>query len=555
MKKYACLISVIFLFAALLKAQEAKEKGFQSIRQNVVKAQLEFLSSDWMEGRGTGEKGEFMAGDYIASMFRLFGILPGGDSARTQVSREEHFMNGTEPETYSSYFQNYELIKSTPTSDHVLGVKDCTEDGAKVIYFEQHVDFNIQNQPTTGISIESPLVFVGYGFSDEEQGYDDYKNTDVQGKVILRLKGYPGMHDTASKGYKLFHPKNIRDTYRMIRQKDRLAAEKGVAAIIEIDRDFELPESWTANHPFRFNYTYYEGDTDLPDIYDFSMHLPGDSLSNRPLSIELSTRAINYLLDGQDLDLSAFEKQVAEKLKSNPTELENTKIILDYKPDLELIKSRNVIGYIEGKRKDEIIIVGGHYDHLGKYNGYIWNGADDNASGTVAVMTLARAFAMAGSQPERTIVFAAWSGEEKGLLGSTYFARHPFGDSLDNIKIYLNFDMVSRDAKDDSLGNQGAMSFKDSLPFLEEMGKEHIADRDLNLDFKYWPSKGQSGGSDYYPFSVKGIPFICYWGGFHMDYHRPGDHTSKINYKKLTGIIRLAYLNIWELVNEEWPEN
>jgi Zn-dependent M28 family amino/carboxypeptidase len=212
-----------------------------------------------------------------------------------------------------------------------------------------------------------------------------------------------------------------------------------------------------------------------------------------------------------------------------------------------IIRSRNVLGCIEGEKKNEVVIVGAHYDHVGKADGWVYNGADDNASGTVGVMAIARAVAATGKKPEKTIVFAAWSGEEKGLLGSRYFVNR-LPDSV-KVAVYLNYDMISRNEEGDTKGNKAEMTYTEAYPGLKELTAKLIKENSINLDLTYTSSKVPGGGSDHAPFAAVGIPIFYYMAAMHPDYHLPSDEVSKINWEKTTNIIKTGFLSVWELAN------
>ena len=215
----------------------------------------------------------------------------------------------------------------------------------------------------------------------------------------------------------------------------------------------------------------------------------------------------------------------------------------------ELVKVRNVVGMIQGKDSSAgAIVVGGHYDHLGIHNGYIYNGADDNASGTVGMMNIAKACMATGEQPEKTIVFAAWTGEEKGLLGSTYFVDN-LKDPYKDVKVYLNYDMISRDDEDDSLKNKCEMTYTAGESYLEEMTTKFTEEHNINLDIHMNPTTNKDGGSDHSPFAYKDIPFFYFMAGFPDEYHSPKDEVDKVNYVKMREIIKLGFLDVWELAN------
>jgi Zn-dependent M28 family amino/carboxypeptidase len=180
------------------------------------------------------------------------------------------------------------------------------------------------------------------------------------------------------------------------------------------------------------------------------------------------------------------------------------------------------------------------------YDGYIWNGADDNASGTVGVMTLAKAFMANAKKPAVNLVFAAWTGEEKGLLGSKYYVNNTPKEH-GKVVLNINFDMISRDSPKDSLGNEFSVSYLKGFNQLKEISETTQKAYEPGMKLKMRESSGKGGGSDNAPFAAKGIPFLSYMAGFHEDYHNPGDEVSKANFNKMLSILRHAYMNIYEI--------
>lgn len=216
------------------------------------------------------------------------------------------------------------------------------------------------------------------------------------------------------------------------------------------------------------------------------------------------------------------------------------------------LKLRNVLGKIEGRNPQEYVIVGAHYDHLGidptLVEDSIYNGADDNASGVSAVLQIARAFLESGQQPERTVIFAFWDGEEKGLLGSKYFVSY-FPEIM-KVKGYLNFDMIGRNNKEDE-PEQVVYFYTESHPAFGQWLKEDIENYHLKLTPDYRPWDRPVSGSDNASFALLDIPVIWYHTDGHPDYHMPGDHAEKLNWEKLIEITKASYLNVWNMANEE----
>ena len=211
---------------------------------------------------------------------------------------------------------------------------------------------------------------------------------------------------------------------------------------------------------------------------------------------------------------------------------------------------RNVLAMIPGKKTDEYVVVGAHYDHVGKdltlEGDQIYNGADDNASGTSAALQIAKAFVESGVQPERNVIIAFWDGEELGELGSKYFVQTcPF---IGQVKGYLNFDMIGRNNKPDH-PSYVVYFYTQAHPAFEQWLRGDIQKYHFNLDPNYRAWDKPIGGSDNGSFAVKDIPIIWYHTDGHPDYHQPGDEASKINYPKVVDITRAAFLNAWNLAN------
>ncbi|RLD59138.1 MAG: hypothetical protein DRI97_01725 [Bacteroidetes bacterium] len=542
------LILTIVSFIAPVHAQDAKQKGLDAITQQAVKGQLEFLASDWTEGRATGQPGAYMAADYIASLFKVYGLQPAGDMEFERPTRAER-MAGKRPSSYRTFYQSFNLIETRAGKDHELSLSETTAGGSRTLNFTYQTDFSVQ---ASGVSteLELPIVFVGYGHTDEENGYDDFKDVDVKDKIILRLSGYPGHTDETSKAYDTFSSDWGRGRWTLMRAKNERASELGAAAVIEVNPGSDVGAAWAANLPFRVNSGNYEGVKPRASYYETRMSLPGNELSSATVRITVSDRVMNELVKGTGVDLEAFQEKVKSSLKPDSKALAGKKLRVKTTVDSKLIRARNVVGVLPGKDTTEIIVVGGHYDHLGIHDGWIWNGADDNGSGTVGVMSIARACKATGEKPEKTIVFCAWTGEEKGLLGSRYFADHPYNDA--KMILNLNYDMISRDNTNDSLGNMCSMNYTKAYSVLEDLTNNNIEEYDLDLDVAFRPAARPRGGSDHSSFSAKDIPIMYFMAGFPPEYHQPDDHLKLINWEKMTNIIKIGYLNIWDLANTEW---
>lgn len=246
--------------------------------------------------------------------------------------------------------------------------------------------------------------------------------------------------------------------------------------------------------------------------------------------------------------LQPFEAYSQEWQKKKPYYVEPDSVSKLKEGVHRVLHLKNVLGMIPGKRSTEFVVVGAHFDHVGfdrdLEGDQIYNGADDNASGVSAALQIARAFAVSGVQPERNVIFAFWDGEELGLLGSKYFVQTC--DFIDQVKGYVNFDMVGRDNKPEN-PPYVVYFYTACHPEFGDWLRNDIKQYGLNLDPNYRAWDKPVGGSDNGSFAKKDIPVIWYHTDGHPDYHQPSDEAWRINYEKLTDITRAAYLNAWNL--------
>jgi len=213
----------------------------------------------------------------------------------------------------------------------------------------------------------------------------------------------------------------------------------------------------------------------------------------------------------------------------------------------ESFKVRNVIGIIHGKDTTRSIIIGAHYDHLGIRDKVIYNGADDNASGTAGMLALAKIWSECNQPPDFNLIFAAWTAEEKGLLGSSYFAEHE-SVNPSNTLVNINLDMISRNDVTDTTGLQlsiGTLKGSDELKKLATV-KNSLLQHPFILDL--WESTG-SGGSDYAPFAARKVPIMTFFSGYHKDYHTQHDTFAKADLSKMKSILMLVNSCLYDILN------
>lgn len=513
MKKILSSILLVFSLSILF-AQENPIKGHdfaEEIHASDLESYLTILASDEFEGRETGQEGQRKAAQYIADQFKSFGIPPRGE-------------NGTYFQEISFYNQKWNAVGLTVNGNRYKHLYD----------FYAFPGAN-KNRP----SVETKKVyFLGYGIDDPN--YSDYRGKKFRGKTVLIYSGEP-----KNKAGNFLISKNDQpsDWSASIDKKLAAAAKAGVETLLIIDPNAQK------------------------NISENRLELVGGrTIMGKP---KTSNNSVNHLFISpavaKDIIGTKMPKVVAarEKIeagrKSKRVKLKSKLSIRQQKDDAGLIGS-NVVGLVEGvdpDLKDEMIIVTAHYDHLGKKGKSIFNGADDNGSGTSTILGVAKAAAAAkakGMGSKRSILFMLVSGEEKGLLGSKYYVNHPLFP-LENAVANINVDMVGRiDQKYHGNPNYlyviGADRLSTELHEINErMNSEHT---NLTLDYKYNDEKDPNRyyyRSDHYNFAEKGIPAVFFFNGTHADYHRPSDTVEKINFEKMEKIGKLVYHTAWELAN------
>jgi hypothetical protein len=491
-----------------------EEKGLNAITLNVLKGQVGFLASDWMEGREAGEKGEYIASDYIASMLQLYGVKPWGD-----------IIAGTGNER--TYFQNFVLLKLIAGDEPVVNVRSSVDNTLRSVSLTNNVDFVMRN-PFQNFDIEGPVVYTGYDI--DKKSKNGIKESDVRGKFIFRISRIPNSKD---RGAYLISERETENSLRKM----------GALGIIEF-----TPERNVVGSPSRefLNTSPAERQQDS-EIAEVRYTIPGRMVHDNFLRIVISERAANELLYGTGINIDDEIKK--EGSGSAPVTLIGKSIYIKTSVEIVRIPVRNVLGIIEGNNPEKAIILGAHYDHMGMRDGSIWNGADDNASGTAGVMTLAKAIIETGSKPENTIIIALWTAEEKGLLGSRYYVQNP-AYPLRNTILNVNFDMISRYVSDNE-PNKVTMTYTSSQQGFRNLTRDNLQKYGIDLDVTYQPSDNPPGGSDHRSFVSAGIPIMRFKPGHREEYHTPMDETHTLDWDIMEKIIRISFLNVWKIANSE----
>jgi len=472
-----------------------------SITATGMSKNLHVLASDEYEGRETGKKGQKMAAEYISAQFKAAGIPPYKDN---------------------TYYQQYPLSMVMP------GPAEVSINSKTYIANKDYYSFPGQNGQKL---MSSEVLFLGYGI--QEPAYNDYTDADVKDKVVMIMSGEPYSKDSASL---ITGTKDPSPWTTYLKVKIEKAREKGVSALLIVVDDIEKG--------IRTNKHKLETPSLKLDLTKKEMTV-----------IYISKEMADAMLKKQNIDkirkkIMGTGKPFGKKIK--------TKLSITIENTVQTIDAENVLGYIEGTDlKEEIVVITAHYDHLGKEGSVVFNGADDDGSGTVAVIELAKAFAKAkreGHSARRSMLFMTVSGEEKGLLGSAYYTAHP-EFPLKNTVCDLNIDMIGRlDEKHANNPNYiyliGSDKLSSQLHALSESTNKLYSG--LELDYTYNDENDRNRfyyRSDHYNFAKNGVPVIFYFNGVHADYHKETDEVEKIDFIKMEKIGRLVFYTAWEIAN------
>jgi len=508
------LFAIAFFTLATATAQTKTATDFAAqVSTTKLREYLTVLTSDELAGRETSTPGEAKAAAYIASVFKQAGLKKFSKAKK--------------------YLQYYNVYRDSMTAQ-TLTIGGNTYTGGSRFIMQTNTSFSQKIKA-------KELVFVGYGISDS--AYDDYAGKDVKGKIVVYCSGEPMNADST---WLITGTKKASDWLTTsLQRKQKEAKARGAKAVFTFSPETPVFTEQTRSFYLRNALKYNPA---APIINQASLsHGFIDSLYGK----ELFKTILDAARKKQPLS------QIAVKnIKGN--------MVLTYKEAIEKRKARNVVGYVKGSEKpDEYVYITAHMDHLGvSANGKeIFRGADDDGSGTSAVMALAAAFADAaknGMRPKRSIIFMTVSGEEKGLWGSEYATRKPV-IPLDNVSANINIDMIGRiDSKrknGDSLNYIYAVG-SDKLssemkPLLEQVNKQHI---NIELDYKFDDPADRERiyfRSDHYNFAKNGVPIVFFYNGSHPDYHRATDTIEKINFELMAKRARLAFMLAWELANRQ----
>ncbi len=565
------------------KPQPAPDKyqpGLAAITAKDTMAMLNFVASDTLEGRETATRGFQTAAEYAASLLKLWGVKPAGDMpgfrGGFRMFGSPQQRPATPPER--TYFQEFALKKVTDTQSQVT-IEVSTAGAVKSRSYQGGVDYQLPFSAAAE-TVTAPVVFVGYGISEPSIKWDELKGLSLKGKVVLMLTEAPGKDDPKSP----FNTnKELKEKYfpaagdmmmRMERRggRDRFnkaaeIAKLGPAAIIQVQN------TGKDSDVFKMLSTPRRPSDERPIVNKprSRMSVAGDTLpmmgEGRVMPLTVTREMANFLLQGAGQTVDELKAKIETTGKPASLDVPGAKMTIATTAKTELVRGLNVVGVIEGsdpKLKDEYFVVGAHYDHLGRWEDYIYNGADDNGSGSVGVLNIAKAMAASPVKPKRSIVFALWTGEEEGLLGSRYYVENP-AFPLEKTVGYLNYDMISRPYDSETLARglrmfnvPGAeeivkkvrapwfvtVSLTEGTPFAE-IAREMNNYIGLDLAFRPNPLGEGSGGSDHSSFASVKKPFIYYMAAMTSDYHQTSDSADKVSGDLIAKISQHGFLTVF----------
>ncbi len=524
-------LAAAVILTTTLTAQQ-KAPGNESITQADLRADLFFLAGDAMRGRLTDTNENRATADYIRARFERAGLKPAAGN---------------------SLFHNYNLMTATLGDGNSLSV--TTIGGTRE--FRSGQEFYPQRFSASG-AVTGRVVFAGFGISAPQWKHDDYKS-GVSGNIVMVLDHEPGERDpkSAFEGVVTAEP-------AVAWRKALAAQEKGAAAILFV--------SDVHNHPDPANFEQAARNfwpAAPARIPNYTLATWADRI--RIPAVQISPALAQMLIpSAMSLSLEELAKRAETPGGITPVPM-GREITLRTAVDRHTVPDRNVLGLIEGsdpKLRDEWVLVTAHFDHDGVNGTQILNGADDNGSGTVALLEIADAYALAaqqGQRPKRSVLFCAWNSEERGLLGAWAYTEHPPAP-LANIAGVLNMDMIGRNEEVEVGGgnrfnglevqtaesNANAVNMMGFARAPQLAAVVDAANAGIGLDIRKRYDNNTSNlvrRSDQWPFLQRGVPALGFMTGLHPDYHTMYDRPEKINYVKMEKIARLIHQASWNLAN------
>lgn len=483
------ILVLLFFFGSFSFSQNYDKEIKKALDTNQIKGDIKFLASDELEGREITERGINVAALYLKTQFQKLGLEP---------------VNG-------SYFQTLKVLKISSPKNPELVINNG--DTYRAVYKS---DFFPQSEGKTIDEINAEVVFAGYGITCPEYGYDDYKGIDVKGKIVLILAQYP--QDSKKSRFNQTKFSDYRDAGYKIQNAIEHGAI-GVLNMIEVNRSIDLYIKSFGKFIDKSKYKLQDEDNKVAIPF-----------------VNISKNIADKILKKANITLDAAKDSIDKNFKDFSFKIPETTVRMRNNIERGIKQSNNVVALLPGSDpilKDEVVVVSGHYDHEGidAYGG-IYNGADDNASGTTGVLNVAKI--LTKIKPKRSILFMAFTGEEKGLFGSNYYSKHPLVP-FEKTHAAINIDMIGRiDEKYKKTDRSnfiyviGPSIMGGELPGFVENAKKI---NDIYVDYEFDTLDDPNMfymRSDHYAFGKEKIPTAFFFNGEHEDYHKVTDKIDKI---------------------------
>ncbi len=508
----------------------------EGITASDLKSDVYFLASDEMGGRATSTVPNQIASRYLAHRFERLSLEPAGQDG--------------------SYFQYFDLVQSDLSEPNRF---EILKQGSSDPTIGQLQDDFYPSPLSASGKVFAPVVFAGYGISAPQLEYDDYAGIDVRHKIVLILEHEPGELDPNSPFDGLVSSDYSRARYKLLNAQQHGAA--GVILVQDIENHDE-----GGKFSRRMRSAWPKDKSKAPQylkVWTDSIEIP---------AVHISQKMAKQFFEKTPISLGALQKQIDQEYRSKSFRLPKIQAYFETRLTQREEQTRNVLASLPGSDSElgkQLVIVGAHLDHIGEKEDTIYNGADDDASGIAGLLEIAEAFSASPERPKRSILFAAWNAEERGLLGSYYYVGHP-SFPLDQTKLMLQMDMIGRNEEiPDSdnprfrgLEEQSAEENRNSLNVLgysrSRDVRRLVEDSNrwigLSLRFRYDNhSLDLLRRSDHWPFLNRGVPAAFFHTGLHPDYHRSTDTADKINYGKMEKIVRLVFMSAWTAANAAQP--
>ncbi len=509
------------------KANSPSRKAADVITADLLKDYLYYVASDEMEGRDTPSRGLDLTAKFIALNLKRWGFRPAGD-------------DGT-------FFQKIALRRDVVDDANTsIQIND-----QKFAYGEDLI--RVAGNGTGAMS--APIVYAGDGWMIKSKNLNPYQGLDVKGKYIAVYgEGIASGNNLVPLPAGLTNSDLVGNRGTDWADAVSYARANGAAGVIVLPSKFLLDNWLAVKQSFSRNRMYVE---------KFAENAP---------QMTLSAPAPNVFISSSKFANALFENESANPLsgaaKTSFDLAASKKINMNVAVKPERIMTQNVVAVWEGgdpQLKAEMVAVGAHYDHVGtnpnaKGEDKIWNGADDDGSGTVSVLAIAESLAKSPKRPKRSVLLVWHCGEEKGLWGSEYFNKYPTVD-IKKVVAQLNIDMIGRSRKPNDANPKNANLTGENAVYV--IGSEMMSSKlaavtkatndtylKLDYDYKYDDPKDPNRfffRSDHFNYAQNGIPIVFWFDGVHEDYHQPGDEPQKIDYTKMQNIARTIFLTMWEL--------